>query len=94
MVGGTTVNQLKEQLETSQAKNRAVQGRLEVKVEELDEKIGKIQASMDLMMAKYDDQMAWMKQQFASKYDSGTTSMVKESRDRGLLYTPGNMTTC
>ena len=50
MAGGTSVNQLKEQWETSQAENKLVQ-------KQMEERMDRLQTQMNTLFTRLDEQM-------------------------------------
>ncbi|KAM7478235.1 hypothetical protein LguiA_026448 [Lonicera macranthoides] len=80
MAGGTSVNQLKEQLETSQTENRAVQ-------KQFEERMDKFQMQMDSLSHRFDEQMAWLRHHFPENPEPGVIPVTRDSRDKGILAT-------
>ncbi|KAM7498248.1 hypothetical protein LguiA_022662 [Lonicera macranthoides] len=80
MAGETSVNQLKEQLETSQTENRAIQ-------KQFEERMDKFQMQMDSLSHRFDEQMAWLRHHFPENPEPGVIPVTRDSRDKGIPAT-------
>lgn len=68
MAGGTTVNQLKEQLESTQAENKAVQN-------QVDERLDQMPSSINSLTAEIEE---WMKESNNGTPTASSTTLAKE----------------